>query len=128
MRNLVFIRALRRVDGRNSSVHQTPPPRNNISMAYMKSLVRHDPCTIYICTRARLLMSKPSRKNQLTGQCAWNAPPIRKQTKAEHIAVRHKRNSPNNARLSVALIVESVHINVGRGAGLVLLCLSLASR
>lgn len=73
MRNLVFIRALRRVDGRNSSVHQSPAPKQYLYGLYEvfgPSRLVHD---IHMHTRPPLLMSKPSKENQLTGQCAWNA-------------------------------------------------------
>lgn len=110
-----------------------PPPRNNISMAYMKSSVRHDSCTIYICTRARLSSCQSlQRKINWPGNARGMLSANKETNKSwASIAVRHKRRTviaPTMHAYALALIVEFVHINLGRGAGLVLLCLSLASR
>lgn len=109
-----------------------PPPRNNISMAYMKSSVRHDSCTIYICTRARLFSCQSLQRKINWPGIARGILSVNKETNKSwaSIAVRHKHRTfiaPTMHAYALALIVEFVHINLGRGAGLVLLCLSLAS-
>jgi hypothetical protein len=124
MRNLVFIRALRRVDGRNFSVHPISAQKQYLCSLYMKSPVRHDSCTnIRMHTRSRLRTSKPSGKNQLTGQCAWNVWANKETNKSSPSCVI-SAIAPMSSCSSLALIVEFVHINVGRWTGLVLLCLS----
>ena len=123
MRNLVFIRALRGVDGRGILRWISAQKQ------YLYSLYEvFGPVTICMHTRSRLLMSKPSEENQLTGQCAWNAWANKETNKSSAELCVISAIVPMPLRLSVALIVEFVHINVGRGAGLVLLCLSCIAR